>query len=78
MFLFFAAYILSCCYISSDMNLQAMWHTVFTRVICALFSRSAAEKSGCVKYADFFLWRSCSGFYSSVIENTASFINILL
>jgi hypothetical protein len=28
-------------------------HTVFTRVICALFSSLAAEKSGCVKYADF-------------------------
>jgi len=30
--------------------------TVFVRVICALlFSILAAEKSGCVKYADFFL-----------------------
>jgi hypothetical protein len=28
--------------------------TVFTRVICALFSNFAAEKSGCVKYADLF------------------------
>ena len=29
--------------------------TVFARVICALFfSILAAEKSGCVKYADFF------------------------
>jgi hypothetical protein len=27
--------------------------TVFTRVICALFSSLAAEKWGCVKYADF-------------------------
>jgi hypothetical protein len=35
--------------------------TVFARVICALFfSVLAAEKSGCVKCADFFffLWRS--------------------
>ena len=30
---------------------------VFAPVICALFfSILAAEKSGCVKYADFFLW----------------------
>ena len=30
--------------------------TVFARVICALFfSILAAEKSGCVKYADFFV-----------------------
>ena len=28
--------------------------TVFARVICAIFSILAAEKSGCVKYADFF------------------------
>jgi hypothetical protein len=28
--------------------------TVFTRVICALFSSLDAEKSVCVKYADFF------------------------
>jgi hypothetical protein len=29
--------------------------TVFARVICALFfSILAAEKSGCIKYADFF------------------------
>ena len=29
--------------------------TIFARVICALFfSILAAEKSGCVKYADFF------------------------
>jgi hypothetical protein len=52
-------------------------NTVFTRVIYALFSSLTAEKSGCVKYADF-LWRSWSGFYSSIIENTVSFINILL
>jgi hypothetical protein len=32
------------------------WHTVFARVICALFFPIlAAEKSGCVKYADFFV-----------------------
>ena len=30
-------------------------YTLFARVICALFfSILAAEKSGCVKYADFF------------------------
>jgi hypothetical protein len=28
--------------------------TVFTRIVCALFPSLAAEKSGCVKYADFF------------------------
>jgi hypothetical protein len=32
------------------------------------FSILAAEKSGCLKYADFFfLWRSWSGFYSSIL-----------
>jgi hypothetical protein len=38
----------------------------------------AAAKSGCVKYAEFFLWRSRSGFYSSIIENMVRFVNILL
>jgi hypothetical protein len=34
---------------------QKLTSTVFTSVICALFFSSlAAEKSGCVKYADFF------------------------
>ena len=38
-------------------------YTVFSRVICALFFPIlAAEKSGCVKYADFFLWRPYLGF----------------
>ena len=32
-------------------------NTAFVRVICAFFSILAAEKSGCVKYADFW-WRS--------------------
>ena len=40
-------------------DLYASPNTVFARVICALFlSILAAEKSGCVKYADFFLWPS--------------------
>jgi len=30
-------------------------NTLFDRVIWALFSLLAAEKSGCVKYADFFV-----------------------
>ena len=48
-----------------------LWYAVFARVICALFFFIlAAEKSGCVRYADFFLWRSWSGFHSSIIENT--------
>jgi hypothetical protein len=43
-------------------------YTVFARVICALvFPILAAEKSGCVKYVDFFLWRFRSGFYSSIL-----------
>ena len=32
-------------------------NTVFTPVICAIFPSLAAEKAGCVKYADFF----CAG-----------------
>ena len=46
--------------------LQVRWedegkYTVFARVICALFFFPilAAEKSGCVKYADFFFF--CGG-----------------
>jgi hypothetical protein len=31
-----------------------MENTIFTRVICTLFSSLAAENSGCGKYADFF------------------------
>jgi hypothetical protein len=30
------------------------------------------------KLCGFFLWRSWSGFYSSIIENTVRFVNILL
>jgi len=30
-------------------------YTIFARVICALFSILAAEKSGWAKYADFFV-----------------------
>ena len=39
-------------------------NTVFARVICALFFPPilAAEKSGCVKYADFFCGGLCLGF----------------
>jgi len=37
------------------MNVEIFQITVFARVICALFSILAAEKSGCVKYADFFV-----------------------
>ena len=40
-------------------DLYTTKNTVFARVICALFfSILAAEKSGCVKYADFFF---CGG-----------------
>ena len=54
------------------------YNTIFSGVIYAIFFPIlAAEKSGCVKYADFFvevlIW-----FYSSIIENTARFVNILL
>jgi hypothetical protein len=35
--------------------IQNVTSTVFTRIICVLFFPSlAAEKSGCVKYTDFF------------------------
>jgi len=52
-------------------------NTLFARVIWALFFILAAEKSVYVKYADF-LCRSWSRFYSSIIENTVRFVNILL
>jgi hypothetical protein len=35
-------------------------------------------KIGVRKICGFFLWRSLSGFYSSIIENTVRFVNILL
>ena len=44
--------------IVQDITIEHNLVTVFARVICALFSILATEKSGCVKYADFFLWRS--------------------
>ena len=40
---------------ADERTLAVAVRTVFARVICALFvSILAAEKSGCVKYADFF------------------------
>jgi hypothetical protein len=53
-------------------------YRICSRNLRTFFCILAAEKSGCVKYADFFLWRSWSGFYSSIIENTVRFVNILL
>jgi len=41
-------------------------YRICSRNLRNFFSILAAEKSGCVKYADFFLWRSWSGFYSSI------------
>ena len=45
-------------------------YRICSRNLRTFFSILAAEKSGCVKYEDFFLWRSWSGFYSSITENT--------
>ena len=45
-------------------------YTVFARVICALFFYFGRWKIGVRKICGFFLWRSWSGFYSSIIENT--------
>jgi hypothetical protein len=50
---------------------------ICSRNLRTFISILAAEKSGCVKYEDFFLWRSWSGFYSSIIENAVRFVNIL-
>jgi hypothetical protein len=41
-------------------------YRIYSRNLRTFFSSLAAEKSGCVKYADFF------------VKNTVSFINILL
>ena len=35
-------------------------------------------KIGVRKISGFFLWKSCSGFYYSITENTLRFVNILL
>ena len=53
-------------------------YRICSRNLRTFFPILAAEKSGCVKYADFFLWMSWSGFYSSIIEYTVRFVNILL
>jgi hypothetical protein len=53
-------------------------YRICSRNLRTFFSILAAEKSGCLKYADFFVWRSRSGFYSSITENTVRFVNILL
>ena len=48
------------------------------RNLRTFFSVLAAEKSGCVKYADFFFVEVLIWDYSSTIENTERFVNILL
>ena len=56
---------------SSVLRCLIYWiHTVFARVICALFSSFDHWKIGVRKICGFFLWRSWSGFYSSINENT--------
>ena len=49
-------------------------YRICSRNLRTFFSILTAEKSGCVKYADFFLWKSWSGFYSRIIENTVLFL----
>ena len=39
-------------------HLINMNYRICSRNLSTFFSILAAEKSGCVKYADFFLWRS--------------------
>jgi len=53
-------------------------YRICSRNLRTFFPILAAEKSGRVKYADFFLWNSWSGFYSSMIENTVRFVIIIL
>ena len=51
-------------------------YRICSRNLRTFFSILAAEKSGYVKYADFFvvlIW-----LYFSITENTARFVNILL
>jgi hypothetical protein len=51
------------------------YYRICSRNLSTLFSVLAAEKSGCVKYEDFFV---VEVFYSSIIENTVRFVKILL
>jgi hypothetical protein len=53
-------------------------YRIYLRNLRPFFPSLAAEKSGCVKYADFFCGGFDLGFYSSIIEHTVRFINILL
>ena len=58
---------------------ERLLYTVFACVICALFFFYFGRwKIGVRKICGFFLWRSLSGFYSSIIETTVRFVNILL
>ena len=52
--------------------------TVFARVICALFLHFGRWKIAVRKICGFFLWRSWSGFYSSIIDNTVRFVYIFI
>jgi hypothetical protein len=66
---------------SNISHINVVWNvnTVFSRVICALFFFYIGRwKIGVCKICGFFLWRSWSGFYSSIIENTVHFVSILL
>ena len=53
-------------------------NTVFVRVIFSIFFLLWPLKNGVRKICGFFLWRSLSAFYSSIIKNTVRFVNILL
>jgi hypothetical protein len=54
-------------------------YAVFPLVICALFFfYFGCWKIGVRKICGFFLWRSWSGVYSSITENTVRVVNILL
>jgi hypothetical protein len=67
-----------CYYISLNIPQRTeMKYRSYSRNLRTFFSILAAEKSGCVKYTDFFVFCSRSGFYSSIIENTVRFVTIL-
>jgi hypothetical protein len=53
-------------------------YRIYSRNLRTFIYDLAAKISECVKFANFCVWRSWSGFYSSIIENTVDFINILL
>ena len=63
---------------NSPPSLNVTHYRICSRNLRNFVSILAGWKIGVCKVCWFFLWRSWSGFYSSIIENTVRYVNILL